>query len=502
MAFIMLLTFAGVVVLQVSYLMQTSRSIEEHFDDNVERSLYRVACSLEEIEMKRYLNETVQNYIRRRMEKTAVQGGNSIFDSLGIIVHMPSPDSLNFKKGLSTPRFSLSPKQNSSLQGTSESLYEQYKEHFYKSKALLDQVALRWMKETSGLPLSERIHLEDMDELIRSEFENNKITLPYHFVIIDNRENTLYSCHNEHNKVDFSKNGEYYSQSLFPSDNSSSKYELRVYFPDKHSFVIKQLKTLVPLLLIIFVILVIFIYTIYIIFKQTNLTIIKDDFVNNMTHELKTPISTISLAGQMLEDGEVGKTPAKLQHISRVIVEECSRLRLLVDKVLQVSIFEREKQMFRFKEINANELITNSISNFLFRIEKNNGQIVSELTAENPWIMADEMHFTNVIFNLMENAYKYRRNDDLLLIIRTWNEKDRLFISIQDNGIGIKKEHLGKIFDKFYRIPTGNIHNVKGFGLGLPYVKKIVEAHGGTIKVESEINLGTKFIINILSLET
>jgi two-component system, OmpR family, phosphate regulon sensor histidine kinase PhoR len=151
-------------------------------------------------------------------------------------------------------------------------------------------------------------------------------------------------------------------------------------------------------------------------------------------------------------------------------------------------------------ELDANDLITHSISNFSLKVESNDGKIISELNAENAWIMVDQVHFTNVVYNLMENALKYKR-DSLLIIIKTWNEKDKLFISFQDNGIGIKKEHLKRIFEKFYRVPTGNLHNVKGFGLGLSYVKKIIEDHKGTIRVESEINIGTKFIISIPTLK-
>lgn len=223
--------------------------------------------------------------------------------------------------------------------------------------------------------------------------------------------------------------------------------------------------------------------------------------MNNMTHELKTPISTISLASQMLQDGDIGKTPDKLKYISGVISEESKRLRFLVDKVLQMTIFEREKQMMRFAEVDANDLIKTSISNFSLKVENKDGKILSELNAVNPWVMVDQVHFTNVVYNLMENALKYKKDGSLVLIIKTWNEKDKFFISFEDNGIGIKKEHLKRIFEKFYRVPTGNVHNVKGFGLGLSYVKKIVDDHRGIIRVESEPNIGTKFIISIPTLK-
>ena len=215
-----------------------------------------------------------------------------------------------------------------------------------------------------------------------------------------------------------------------------------------------------------------------------------------MTHEFKTPISTISLAAQMLQDPTVGKSPQMFQHISSVINDETKRLRFQVEKVLQMSMFERQKVTMKMKDIDANELINGVINTFALKVEKHNGKIAASLEAEESMIFVDEMHFTNVIFNLMDNAVKYKRPDeDLLLNVRTWNEPGRLLISIQDNGIGIKKEDLKKIFDKFYRVHTGNLHDVKGFGLGLAYVKKIVQDLKGTIRAESEVGVGTKFII-------
>jgi len=226
----------------------------------------------------------------------------------------------------------------------------------------------------------------------------------------------------------------------------------------------------------------------------------KNDFVNNMTHELKTPISTISLASQMLQDTGVGKTPETLKHISNVIRDETKRLSLQVEKVLQMAVFEKDKSMLKLNEIQINSLISDIISNFSLKVTSKGGKITSNLKAANDLALVDEVHFTNVIFNLMDNALKYC-DKPLLLTIETWNEKDNLLISIEDNGIGINKEDLKRVFEKFYRVSTGNLHNVKGFGLGLAYVKKIINEHRGSIKVESEINIGTKFTITIPTLK-
>jgi signal transduction histidine kinase len=275
-------------------------------------------------------------------------------------------------------------------------------------------------------------------------------------------------------------------------------YSLKAYFPTKDSYLRESVKFVVPSIGFTVVLLVTFIITIWIIFRQKRLSEMKNDFVNNMTHELKTPVSTISLAAQMLSDAAVSKSPQMFQHISGVISDETKRLSFLVEKVLQMSLFEKQKTSLNRKEMDANDLIANIAHTFTIKVEKYGGKLDVELEAMDSTILVDEMHFTNVLFNLMENAVKYRKEEvPLMLVARTANEGNKILISIQDNGIGIKKDDLKKIFDRFYRVHTGNRHDVKGFGLGLAYVNKIVEDHNGTIKVESELNIGTKFIITL-----
>ena len=223
----------------------------------------------------------------------------------------------------------------------------------------------------------------------------------------------------------------------------------------------------------------------------------KNDFINNMTHELKTPVSTISLAAQMLKDSDITKSPDVFKHISGVINDETKRLRFQVEKVLQMSMFERQKATMKIVDLDANLAIFNIVNTFKLKVEKYGGKITARLDAMDAIVNVDEMHFTNVIFNLLDNAVKYRREDTPLNLVVTSRDisDDKLEITIADNGIGIRRDDLKKIFDKFYRVPTGNRHDVKGFGLGLAYVKKIISELGGEIAVESEINSGTKFII-------
>jgi signal transduction histidine kinase len=233
----------------------------------------------------------------------------------------------------------------------------------------------------------------------------------------------------------------------------------------------------------------------------------KKDFISNMTHELKTPVASISIAGQMLSDENMIKTleqtgslrnSASFNKIVRTITDETKRLHFLIDKVLQMSLMEDGRSILKIKDLDANDLLLNIAQIFDIQVEKCGGTLELELEALDSIVYVDEMHFTNVLFNLMENAVKYRRTDvPLRLVARTENAGDKIKISIRDNGSGIKKENFKKIFDRFYRVSTGNVHNVKGFGLGLAYVKKIVEELNGTIKVESELNVGTRFTITL-----
>ena len=199
----------------------------------------------------------------------------------------------------------------------------------------------------------------------------------------------------------------------------------------------------------------------------------------------------------MLQDQAVVKSPEMFSKLSGVISSETKRLRFQVDKVLQMSMFDdKNTASLKMKELDANELLSGIINTFAVKVEQNGGTITSKLEANDPYIYVDEMHFTNVVFNLMDNAMKYKRPDvPMSLEIRTWNVGDKFMLSIKDNGVGISKEDLKKIFDKFYRVQTGNVHNVKGFGLGLAYVKQMVKAHRGSIRAESELGVGTTFII-------
>lgn len=484
----MCLSFLGLLYLQVSYIEEMVKMRNEQFDESVKRSLYQVSRHMELEETRRWLiNDINETEGKKFQQSTSVIGS--------IIQSTQGPPVMSFElKTMTQP--SVAPKDRmvgkNSIPQTSKTLTDAVHNRFLYQRSLLDEVVWQMLYRASDRPLPERVDFKNLDNYLKAELINNGITIPYHFMVMDKNGREIYRCSDYEDKGSVNA----YSRILFQNDPPARMSILKVHFPTKRDFISDSLSFVVPSMVFTFVLLITFIFTIYIIFRQKKLTEMKNDFVNNMTHEFKTPISTISLAAQMLKDPAVGKSPQMFQHISGVINDETKRLRFQVEKVLQMSMFDKQKAVLKLVEIDVNEMLTGVIHTFALKVERYNGKITSSLEATDSNVFADEMHLTNVMFNIMDNAVKYKKPDeDLVLDVKTWNVPGKLMISIQDNGIGIKKENLKKIFDKFYRVHTGNLHDVKGFGLGLAYVRKIVQDHKGTIRVESDYNVGTKFII-------
>jgi two-component system phosphate regulon sensor histidine kinase PhoR len=223
---------------------------------------------------------------------------------------------------------------------------------------------------------------------------------------------------------------------------------------------------------------------------------IRRDLMNNLTHELKTPISTIGLAAEALGDPDMRRNEDSMRHYTSLIREESKRLTVLVENVLQASLADSDAMRFFPQPLNVHDVLKEVVRTNAIQIHKRGGRVELLLEAANPVVDADKIHLTNVAYNLMDNAMKYAKSHPHL-VISTAQLPDGLMIKFKDNGIGIAKEHLGKVFDRLYRVPTGNVHDVKGFGLGLSYVKTVVERHGGEISVESEPGKGSTFIVRL-----
>ena len=284
---------------------------------------------------------------------------------------------------------------------------------------------------------------------------------------------------------------------LFPSDIIGKENFLIVNFPNKAYFLFQQIwLPLLSSLLFIGIIIYCFGYAIKVIIRQKNLSEIKTDFINNMTHEFKTPISTVSLAVEALQDPELINQETFRNRYLNVIKDENKRLGLQVEKVLQAATLDKKDFKLKLENINLIEVLNNAKNNFELQVEKKGGKILLETSIKDPIVQADAFHLSHVINNLLDNANKYSKTNPEIHI-KAWDHGNFLNISILDKGIGMTKEAVKKIFDKFYRIPTGNIHDIKGFGLGLAYVKTMLEAHNGQIQVSSEPGKGSVFTLKI-----
>lgn len=336
--------------------------------------------------------------------------------------------------------------------------------------------------------LEERIQGIDLKQIISERLKNNGITANFEYAVKEKGQFILMS------QNFFNRHSDYiYNRNMY-FGNSQSVASLFLIFPDQVHDLLSSVFLLLPSLIITVLLVLCFGFCITVIIRQKKLSAIKNDFINNMTHEFKTPIATISLAAQMLKDGAVNNSPSTIDHIAGIIRDESKRLTFQVEKVLQTALFTETRMKLKLKNVNLNDIVENLVSKFSLRVEDKGGQLFCYLEADQDEVYADEVHITNVVSNLLDNAIKYCTKVPEISVY-TRNKGNEIIISVIDNGIGIATKEQKMIFERFYRVSTGNLHDVKGFGLGLSYVKSIVEAHSGRIEVESVEGKGSRFDI-------
>jgi two-component system phosphate regulon sensor histidine kinase PhoR len=499
LGFVMGLAILLLIGLQLFWLKNALRDKEKQFDQVVLQALSDLSNKIERQETYDLISGEI-----------SPQSSDSSKTSIDTVVKVSYSDSsVSFKqnlviqhddKGKISANITFNASSNLVLNDTStigtnvrndSARTKSYESQLVEKQKYIDNVLLRMF---SGTPdIEKRLSSDQLEAILSESLHDYGIDLKFEYAV--SKWNTILAYQSE--KFHPEKISSVYRVKLYPNDYSTQDNYLHIYFPERSNYLIKSLgfMGISSALLTLFVVFA-FGLTLYVIFKQKKISEMKNDFVNNMTHELKTPISTISLASQMLGDKSIPETSKNFNRISDIISQESKRLGTQVEKVLQMATIDKGNLNLRLKEIDLHNLIESVAGNFILQVENRGGLLIPSLHADDPLVMVDPMHLTNVITNLLDNAVKY--SDKVPEIyIETINRNNYIDITVKDNGIGISKNNQKRIFDQFFRVPTGNVHNVKGFGLGLNYVKKIIEAHKGFITVESEMGVGTRFTFSI-----
>jgi len=350
----------------------------------------------------------------------------------------------------------------------------------------------------------QRYSKDQISEIIRAAFDRNSLKgIRFEFAVTQNTLNP--------DQIETENFAKYYIDSTnnlnYPIllqgasgtslENLTKEEWLMIIVPHQKTIVLKQIRWFIwGAILFTIIITTAFFVTIRTLLRQKKLSEIKSDFINNMTHEFKTPLATISLAVDALKNEKVIADKEKSHYFTGVIKEENKRMNKQVETILQAALLDKQEVQLNLKKQSAHDLIKIAMNNIALPVEQKGGQLIAHLDAEKDIIMADEVHFTNFVNNLLDNALKYS-SENPRIVLSTSVSGNQFKIKIDDNGIGMNKETLNRIFEKFYRAHTGNVHNVKGFGLGLSYVKTMVQAHKGTIKAESVLGKGSSFIVTV-----
>jgi two-component system phosphate regulon sensor histidine kinase PhoR len=467
----------GIICMQIYWIGWNIRLNEEQFDKDVYTILNRVADKIE------YYEDMATLEVLKATVKSSVEANRNLrraaqyIESGEAFRRVLRTDSLPFEGGDWSKSFE-----------DHMTLWE-----YMKVSQLVD-----------AKPLAERVPLELLDRSLREELRSRGIDAPYqygvyskahrsfvimngHYVVVENTPHLIA-------KGATSLYTSPYRVALYAKDIESPGY-LAIYFPDRTRLVLGSVwKSLILSIIFTGIILFCFGYTVRIIYRQKKLSEMKTDFINNMTHEFKTPIATISLATDSIVSPSVLQEPERIKRFAEIIRQENRRMNNQVERVLQIAQLDRNKIQLRLAEVNLHQLIRQAADNFSLQIEKRNGTLRLDLQATDPVVHGDATHLANVIHNLLDNANKYSPEQPDISI-HTHNTSRGVAFTIEDKGIGISKEARKYIFDKFYRVHTGNLHDVKGFGLGLSYVKAIVDAHKGSVEVRSEVGKGSAFTV-------
>ncbi len=472
------LSLLGLIFTQATYFRTAFQLKKAQVD-------YMVNISLDEVIS--YIEHEDRLYAEKRqpLEPFKIKGKNkaniSILQTLGDLNLLMNDDLfwLDEKSDENVKEF-LGEEGNNSLRNSIRRSRQEVKERHVWGEDRIGKEAQRAVEE--------RIKDIDLQRVIAVKLKKNGINSSFEFAVKEKDHFILMSKHFFNKRSDYS-----YNREMFFGE-SQSLATLFLLLPDQIHDTMSSIYLLLPSLIITILLVLCFGFCIAVIVRQKKLSAIKNDFINNMTHEFKTPIATISLAAQMLKDGGVKHSLETVDRIAGIIRDESKRLTFQVERVLQTALFTETRMKLKLKNMRLNEIVDNLSAKFRLLVEDKGGQLFCHLEATRDEAFADEVHLTNVLSNLLDNAIKYCIKVPEISVY-TRNRGDEIIISVIDNGIGIARKDQKLIFERFYRVSTGNLHDVKGFGLGLSYVKTITEAHGGRIEVESVEGKGSRFDI-------
>ena len=487
-------SMVSILLVQFSWISQINELNNERFEKDINDVLFTVNQKLEEREILILTRENLEAKfkISRSNETGGVELIESIFSKRTIQDGEieTKQNSLQFDLESSNKNVDSDDNINASIlvedfnEVTVDTLIQKQIDKVLDRSEMIQIILNKLL--TGDRNIKTELNKKSIEKLIKTSLKQKNIDMDFEYLLLDNEKNNILLTNTEDDKILKSS----FSISLFQNDLIDSNLVLFLDFPLKNSYLRdNNIYSLAFSFIFILLIALSFYYVVIKAFQLKKLSEIKNDFIDNMTHELKTPISTISLACEAMIDNKKNKND-----YVKIIDEENKRLGHQVERVLNIARTEKQSYKIDKSSVNIHEIIEESINVFRFKLEKKGGKIVNKLNAENPIINGNKSHLVNVFNNLIENGIKYSK-DKPVITIESRNDESSMEISIKDNGIGIKKNNLDKIFDKFYREPQGNIHNVKGFGLGLSYVKNIVDKLNAKIFVKSKYGHGSVFTL-------
>lgn len=514
---LMTISLLGIIVVQVYWINLIVQKNEEQFTLHVKQILGKVAEKLEQKEMHAYIDRYYylkdsigeepqeEDFLKFGYYQIDSRTNETVIYSNSIIPENNAINSSFFDKNVDTFKLKnyVSKRKTeiysgkSQIENSSSNVTEVPDITIDKSGRLsiLDKAQYEiFFKDIAAIkPIEYRVSAKIISYMLRSELLDKGIDTPFEFAI-GTKSNKLTSIKSSGFKQDNLHN---YSVCLFKDNEGESKFNLKISFPYQHHYLISSLSGIMLLsLLFTLIIIIVFVSTLSQLVKQKQISEIKTDFINNMTHEFKTPIATINLALDSLKNQKVVEDPEKLTRYLGIIRDENKRMNAQVENVLQISRLERRELELDKEQLDVHDLISDAAEHVSLLLNAREGSLKINYDATKSNILANDSHFTNLLVNILDNAIKYAI-DAPVIEVSTENVKDLIIIRIKDNGPGISKSAQSRIFEKFFREHTGNIHNVKGHGLGLAYVKKIIDEHGGEIFVESEKGKGTTFVIKM-----